>query len=260
LKKIAPEIEALMWTLAETGNQQAVEEFEVRFPHLRLELAKRSVMVRSLRQNRPDPGPSPTIPHFTPAPPQRPAPAKAHYALTCAFAAIAASALGYTLYSDSRPKPVVLTPVPAVNLGPVQTPQPVVSNSLPNPPRPVSPTVPDSPPKTSRDVPGTSPPMRDALEPKWNKAQTVSMRKVPLLMIARLVAKEGGLSLEIAPNMPDPSIDVDYRQVSAADILKDLGRTYSFTPMLSDDGSVILIPAVAQANTGGAVPEQPEHQ
>ena len=70
--------------------------------------------------------------------------------------------------------------------------------------------------------------------------------------VARIVATEGGLSLEIAPGMPNPIIDVDYQQISAANILKDLGRQYAFTPMLSDDGSVILIPAVPRGSGADA--------
>jgi len=96
--------------------------------------------------------------------------------------------------------------------------------------------------------------------PKWAKTQVVKMRDVPLLTVAKLVAAQGGLSLEIAPGMPNPSIHVDYQGVNAVYILKDLGRTYSFTPMLSDDNSVILIPAVdknSRLDANAVSPEKP---
>ncbi len=260
MRKIAPEIENLMWTLAETGNQDAIEQFEARFPDLKIELTKRIMMVRSLKRNRPETGNVPVIPRFNPSTAQGPSPSKAPVAVAIAFAVIAMSALGYTLTTTFARKPIVLAPAPKVNLDPIQLPEPATSNSL-NPPTATSPnlnsTQVPAPPAVQPDASQIS---SSANEPKWAKPQVVKMRDVPLLTVAKLVAAQGGLTLEIAPGMPNPSVRVDYQDINAADILKDLGKTYAFTPMLSDDNSVILIPAVAHTDHVDSIPSAVENR
>ena len=78
MKKIAPDIDQLMWTIAETGDQRAIDDFEGRFPDLKYELGKRILVLRELRQARQAGAAPRAVPHFEPRAPavpswQRPA-------------------------------------------------------------------------------------------------------------------------------------------------------------------------------------------
>jgi hypothetical protein len=231
-----------MWSLAESENTQAVSEFDARFPEYRVELAKRMGMVRGLRLNRPPSLDAPAMPRFNPTSVPSAPPSRAPYLLAAALVLISVSALGYTLSTTLVRKPIVLAPPQPVNLTPIEV-------ATQNPPvAATQPTAPRFPESTTPPVEPTPKPERVAQKPpRWSINQIVKMRQVPLLTVAKLVAAQGGLSLEIAPKMPNPLIQVDYDGVNAVDILKDLGHTYSFTPMLNDDDSVLLVPAVDPA-------------
>jgi len=256
LSKIPPELEALMWTLAESGNQQAVDEFEARFPQLKIELAKRTGMVRSLRSTRPGNVTSPAIPRFVPGPAASAEPSRGMYTAAFVFATIALSVFAYTAVVARRAKPVE-QPLPQIPLQNVQAPPPAPYAQYAPPVN----SPPSYPPVVNHDE--TPPPASLQNEPpilpgptehSWNKPQSLAMRNVPLQTVLQAVAEEGRLSLDVAPGMPNPTITVDYHDISAEEILKDLGRTYAFTPILSDDGSAIMIPAVSRTrNPSGKV-------
>ena len=247
MSKIPPELENLMWTLAESGNQQAVSEFEARFPHLRVELAKRTGMVRSLRSTRPGNVTSPAIPRFVPGAATATEPSRGMYTAAFVFAAIALSVFAYTAVVAHHPRPVEPQSLPQIPLQnePASQTAPLVRNSpAVNPPLVYPPAVgpaPNTGPRSLRD----EPPILTPTEHTWEKPQTLAMRNVPLQTVLEAVGEEGGLAMDIPPKMPNPTITVDYHDVSAESILQDLGRTYAFTPILSDDGSAIMIPAVA---------------
>lgn len=245
MSKIPPELENLMWTLAESDNPQAVSEFEARFPQLKIELAKRTAMVRGLRSNRPDNLTQPAIPRFVPGPPAAQEPTRGMYLISFVFAAVALSVFAYTAVLAHHPKPAEI-PVQQETVAPQQ------AGSQATPFYPAQQqdyaqqwsSPPPSPPRSLRD----EPPILDApAEHAWQRPQSIAMRNVPLQTVLQAVAQEGRLSLDVAPGMPNPTITVDYRDMSAEDILKDLGKIYAFTPILSDDGSAIMVPAVAKS-------------
>ena len=47
--RIAPDVDKLMWTLAESGQPLAVEDFQGRFPELKVELSRRVQLMQDLR-------------------------------------------------------------------------------------------------------------------------------------------------------------------------------------------------------------------
>jgi hypothetical protein len=49
MRKIAPEVERLMWLIAEERDPRAISDFESRFPELKLELSKHMAMVSGLK-------------------------------------------------------------------------------------------------------------------------------------------------------------------------------------------------------------------
>jgi hypothetical protein len=243
MKKPPPEIEKLMWNIAETGNPQAIDEFGARFPEFRGELMKRMAMVRGLK-HRPDLPTSNAIPSFKPGAPAKVPPAKGVVATGVVFAVLAVGALGYTLSTSTGRRSTDIKAPEPVRLAPPSEPQVVHSNSL------VPPKTEPAPRVVQNEQPAANETPPPAAPPKWQKPQVVKIRKASLLTVVKLVAANGGLKLEIAPGMPDPQIEVDYDGMNAEEILRDLGRTYKFTPMLNDDDSVILVPAV-DPNGGG---------
>src|SRR5687767_9309135 len=66
-RKIAPELDELMWTLAERRDTAALDEFVERHPHLKGEMGKRLALTNSLRGAYSDAKPT-SIPRFRPSP------------------------------------------------------------------------------------------------------------------------------------------------------------------------------------------------
>ena len=64
--QIPADIDALMWSVAESGDAQAIEEFGVRHSQHRLELLKRMDMVRQLKGAKPEQIFAGTPPKFSP--------------------------------------------------------------------------------------------------------------------------------------------------------------------------------------------------
>ena len=107
MKKVAPEIDSQMWTVAEDGNERAIDEFGDRHPELRSELLHRMDMVKwasrgekkRLVWNR-----KKSIPRFVLKESSRePIPARGPmmWAMGLALAALAAAAFAVTMMLSS---------------------------------------------------------------------------------------------------------------------------------------------------------------
>jgi hypothetical protein len=248
-----------MWSLAESGNDQAILEFQARYPEHHHELIRRLNMVHQLKANRP---PHPTanpIPTF-----HLREPAHRNHRPTAVFAmvgmcALALGAIGYTVTSFLERPALHLAPPREVDLRPLPDqsltratpsgPQPVQQNA--NTPQQVQPT----------NDPSQQAPVPEAPKPKWDIPQELVVKKAPLHTVLNMVAMQGGLKLEIAPNTPNPEIATDYHDMNAVEILKDMGKTYSFTPFLAeDDHSVLIIPAVGPSGDQPTADIDPKHR
>src|ERR1019366_5624308 len=212
--RLPPDIDRMLWEIAESQDSNAYDDFEKRFPQLVGELGKRIQLVRELRDARGS-GQARPVPQF-----DRRAPARVGLQpkalLALCTATVACIGLGAYVVTGRimnhpqiiRPKTVPLDP-PSFVAAP-EVPAPKSHEALPVP------QVPDRTPQ--------SPPVAAYLKP-----QDVRMERTKLQLAILAVATSGKLDVEFAPNMPNPEIRMEYRNMNAIDILKDLGPRFGFT-------------------------------
>ncbi len=224
MKGIPPEIDDLMWRLAEEGGPVAQAEFEARHARYGPELSRRIRMVAELRQagkavaHRPK---------FTPRP-VRAATPRWMIGAAVGLSVLAVGAVAYVAASaDERtvaPKST-RTPAPKVEPVPVVKQEPVVK-----PP----PAVVQSPPEQKP----TPPKVAEADKPRDIKIADVSLTDA-----IRLVAASAGLKVTVAPGFPEQTVSLDYPGLSAMDILKAMGDQYGFSVLEEEEGAILVIPA-----------------
>lgn len=244
MTRVPPEIDRLMWTLAEENNPGALDEFVRRYPIYREELARRRQAVSGLKTSRPaKPASVKPIPRFTPKEHVRPARKldAAHYVVgTLVLAALGLASYTFTSSLTSHPTPPA--PAPVVRTDPVQVP-PTVVQKFPESAPPV---------QTPAPQPETSPPKDNT--PKYLQPQTLTIKAAKLHDALNLIGAQVGLNIVIAPGLPDPTVAVDYHDVTAVEMLADLGRRYHFTPFDQGDGSVVIYPTIDPTDPAHAGP------
>lgn len=234
--KIAPELDSMMWAVAEDGNPRAIAEFESRFPDLRTELAKRLAMVRSLR-GAGESVPA-AIPRFTPRKTTAPLPVSPRWPWLAASAAIAAAGFAtYTVVSrQEAPR------VPGV--APIQT-----ALSSPSGAVVYSSDLPTGYPKATphlgpEPTPGmTARPTPAASLPPYLQPQQFQFNNTKLANAIRMTCLAGGLQVEIGPGLPDVLVTKDYSGYTAVQVLQALGDEFGFTPLEDGPRKVLIIPA-----------------
>lgn len=228
MKGIPPEIDALMWSLAEEGGPVAQAEFEARHTRYGPELTRRIRMVAELRQAGKSVVHRPT---FTPRPVRvAPAPRWA-VASVIGLAVIAFGAVTYVAVSSSeKPKAPVVHNTPKA---PVETPTPQ-SEEKPQPtftPPFHDPIVDNVPKDTPKPVP-------DYMKPRDIKIEQTSLTEA-----ISLVAQGSGLQVTVAPGFEDRQVTLDYRGLNAIDTLQAMGEQYGFTVLQEEEGHVLVVPA-----------------
>lgn len=238
--RIAPDVDQLMWVLAEQKDRKAVEEFEERFPELRLELAKRVALVNNLRgAGR---ALHPEAPRFRApqsAPPRWNRPLAAVFLAAC----LSALALG-TFYATRALLPERAVPIsnPAPTERPVGTPAPV---PVPAPDPGLSApgeALPTAPP------PAIDPP---AYIPKYLQRHSIAIQEASLLTVLEAIATQTGMQVEVAPGFEDVKISCDYRDSTGLEMLQDLGAKFGFTALSQGGNKVLIVPAVDSRTGGG---------
>jgi len=227
MKRVPPELDSLMWTLAEEGNERAIDEFGVRHAEHRGELLRRIAMVKGLRgEKKRTTEPIKAIPRFVPKE------AKSHgptYVVTSlVLAAVAALTFAVT---------TLMTPPPHLHPKDYKP-----GRSAPVVERTAEPIVPKNEPA----------PKVDPIVPERKEADTdtiltpVTLRAdhAPLMMVMELMAQKCNIRIDPAPGMPNPTVEVDYKDMNAMEMLRDLGKQYGFTPLNQHDGSILVVPAV----------------
>ena len=233
------DIDQLMWTVAESGNATARDDFERRFPELKNELLKRSSMLDGLREARSLHVLPPARPAFRPAA-HRSAPfyrGKVALGLSL-LAGLALASAGYmAIFGDH--------PAPAGAIG-KYTPRPCRAAAAKAAAQQA--TIPhyatDGPRSTISNPPAVTNPNLDDARPmrKCMVPQSVSLKQVQLSVAINWIAKNSGLTVEPAPDLPNPTVDVDYKGRGGLEMLKDLGQQYGFTVMEDGENKVLLIP------------------
>ncbi len=235
--KIAPDVERLMWLVAESADAQAVADFEARFPELRYELSKRIDMVRELKSSRRLGESSGHAPRFVPSAPGPSPFGRSKFIL--AFAALSVVAFGsfYATRLIANRQPVKPPPVESAVNTPLNPPE--IQHGPLNPPaanvRPPTPVVQNPPPTSDPVMPRTDAP--------WDRPQVVRFERIKLHDALRAIASQSGLELEIAPGLPNLDIVTDYQGMTGLEILADMGPRFGFTAFHQGEGRVIVIPA-----------------
>lgn len=246
MKGIPPEIDTLLWAVAEDESPRAGDEFVARYPKYAGELARRRQMVKGLKGVRPATNvASRARPAFRPAPVRtQPIPRRTLVGVgALVLAAIAVAS--YTAATFATPAPHRQTPAPPVaNHTPVIPSPPVVIYKEP----PVT-SVPD-PSVPAPSVPNDPDPV---LDPKANKGQNFKVKGADLAGALAMLGAEAGVNIIVAPGMAKRQIDAEYENTPLNEILADMGKRYGFTPFDQGDGSIIIVPAV---EGGGDTPTE----
>lgn len=215
-----------MWTLAEEENERAIDEFGARHPELRAELVHRIQMVKGIRGAKRKPAETVrTIPKFVPKEARSNGPAYVVgglvLAAVCALAFVAATVLAPPTHSapQSTSEPVVWQVQPQG--GPVIPHQPQSLDSGPGYP-------PSAPPAVDTDL----------------KRSKLKIDGAPLLSVLQMMGESCSIEVDAAPGMPNPNVSVDYNDMTAMEMLRDLGKQYGFTPLDQYNGSILVVPAV----------------
>jgi hypothetical protein len=245
MRKVAPELDCLMWTLVEQGNDRAVEEFLTRYPEMKPEIGRRAKMVNGLKKMKTDAELQLAPPPFRPAervryqPPSR---------MVYVVAALCLVALGLASFTVTY---LALPPKQNTQSDPV-APQPKTSpvEKFPQnapPPKGQQPAVTQPGPGDERAVDTT---------PRWaKKISGIKVPNAPMLDAFKLIEAQTGMKIIVAPGTPNPAISLDYQDMTAMEILAEIGKDQGFTPMDQGDGSVIIVPAVEPESGGGANPK-----
>ena len=230
MRKVAPEIDELMWSLAEARDPQALDEFGQRHPDMILELGKRLSLTAGLRGAAESGRPS-SIPRFTPRPMAQPIWARP-LALAAAATVLSALAIGSFMITRDLPAPEP-TPVVSVGSGPIEKPRnPVVEPDLLRP---------------NHDGPSTSNPAPPPQEPPfYMQPHTVEVTAANLPQVLDRIGQECGLEItmpDVPADLADIQIEARYYNRSGMDMLNDLGSKYGFTAFSQGGNKVLIVPA-----------------
>ncbi len=240
MRRVAPEFDSLIWTLVEEGNERAIDEFLARHPEFKQEVARRSLMVKGLKEMKPE----------TERPPFRPAeriqyqgPTRMVYvAAGLVLAALGVASFTVTYLTLPKPaEPAKIVAPPARN-----DPSKFTEDAPQLKPRvPTSGQLgPEDEPPVTTQAPKPTPPKRIAIK----------IEDAPLHTVFDLISAESGMQVIVAPGTPNPAVGVNYADMTTMEILKDMGREHGFTPMDQGDGSIIIIPAVEGPDSLRPVP------
>jgi hypothetical protein len=248
--RVPPELDTLMWAIAEDDSASAAEEFLRRYPGYRDELMRRQSAVAGLRASKPmtnhpliSDGVRP-IPRFTPRKVRYLPPEPRQVAIASILGLAAIAAASFTIASLVSPRPAAVRDV----VPPRIIPPPVVQ-----------PTVPRTGSQGKLEIPAPAVVNEQVPKDREQERQSDTTRPAPsadrpitlvikggarLRNVLRMVEIESGLTIVYGPGLPNPDVNAEYRQVAPIDILKDLGRQYGFTPFDQGDGTVNVFPAV----------------
>lgn len=234
--RVPPELDDMMWRLAESSDEKGHAEFLIRYPDYKSEFEKRIAMVNGLKGSRPKA--SRARPDFMPsARSLASASGPPRLALVGAAALVLAgtvfATLGTVRYLDSR-RPVATTATAPDN----HQQQPITTGGG-QPEGGQLPVANNHDPK--RDLPEIVAPVSP-----FDSLVTVVATKLRLSNCLDDVARQAGIRLESAPGMEalDMDIEVDYRGVPAAAVLEDLARNFKFTILRQSADTALLVPAV----------------
>jgi len=221
---IPPEIDELMWAIAENDTPDAVYDFEHRFPKYQQELMRRIKTVSALKSQGKT-VPSREIPVFQ----ARPVALDRKPIQWLGYVAVSLAVISTAVLAATRNQPA-----------PVAKPVQVNPNS-----RKAIPEVPiASPPKP---IGQATPPVDPAKNPppkpsnQFKKSDLI-LEVTKLHDAIQLIAASGEVTVTIAPGLENPDVQVNFTQMTAMEMLSALGRDYAFTPMIDGEKHILILP------------------
>lgn len=230
---IPPEIDDLMWTVAEENNDSAIQEFGDRYPQYRSALEKRLLTVKGLKSAKKPTEPRPVSPKFVPK--ERLAPDTSSWirnvAVGLGLLALAALAFVITSLVTPEPKSEMSTEIPATSAeNPASSPA-ITGNPRPSVPIPKPIQVPE--------------PTDERANVATTRRISLSVKGATLRTIFALIEKEAKIRIVAPDSMQDAVVDASYRDMSPMEILSTMGQLYNFTALDQYDGSVVILPVRA---------------
>lgn len=241
-QRIPPDVERLMWLVAESSEPGATLDFQRRFPELSAELAQRKRMVADLKGAKNPTAVEHAIPSFQPRNAvSMPSPNRGIWVVgAVAFAALAVASYSVTRWVTTpvpkpEPPPVVRTDIPTGNGGVVFSPPKKEESPAPKTPEPS--TANQQP--TQQDVPRTEMP------------KSLKLSNTSLIAALKMIGSNAGYNVDVAPGFDDQTVSIDYVDYTTTEMLRDLGSRYHFTAFNQGDGTIIIVPAVDSAPPAG---------
>jgi hypothetical protein len=248
--KIAPEIDRLMWTIAETGQTAAADDFNNRFPELKTELSRRVELMQELRKAKSlHINAVPTPPAFHPSAkiPRSFGTAKGP---TVAIALLAGAAIAVASYvvvgNMTRGTPTASGPDPACQV-PLTPPPTHMSPPAPKETEMQTPASGQQGKHVNTMTSGAGTPDVPAVQNETTadpmaEPQHVRLDGVPLKVAVKAIGSMCHIDIELAPGVPDQQVVAHYDGVSGRDIITDMGQRYGFAMVEDGKAKVLLIP------------------
>lgn len=226
-----------MWSVAESGDDVAIEQFGERYPEMRGEMLKRLAMLRELKASRPNPSFANTPPRFVP--PVR----AAGFSIPRWAWAVAPVLLAGIAFGSFQVATKYLG-------GPAEDPKPDIAkydvNGFPDPNIVQNQKEPDPNLTAPSYKVG---PIKDDVEvvdggPVYERPIELQAENTTLIATLNAIQRKSGLRIERAPGFQDFQISMKYAGLRPIEILQDLGRNFGFTVFEQEPGHVLLIPEV----------------
>ncbi len=235
MRGLPPEVDRLMWAVAENPTPTALDEFGQRYPQYRSEMLRRMEMVKGLRSEvRPQQaGHRSEIPKFQMREVSPSGPPRGVF-LVAGLSIAAIAAASYTAFSGMRTPPArpKVAFVPRVN------------EELPKAP-PIYYRNPSPPPPTPQPVEPTAVAEQT---PQYLKPRSFHVRTASLMDALSLVTANTGIHLEAGPGFVNQSVTVDYDNVDTVSILRDMAKQFGFHISDEGGGNFLAIPVPDEPN------------
>lgn len=250
--KIPPDVDELMWAIAEQDDPNAVYQFEMRYPKYAEEMLRRLKAIDALKI-------SGKVVDRTSVTPQVPAfrnieVAKPSYVVPAVVAGLTTVAIAAVIVVSNSRVNRLESPV-AVNLNPATVNRNVDRNQSSQNLNPTVSTqqIPNYnlsqnnyvvPPMNPTPSPSYSPPnyadsnSLGMSEPK----KSLILEAAPLHAAIMLVAEAGKLQVTLAPGLPNPEVKLNFENMTAKEMLDELGATYAFTVLPDGERRYLILP------------------
>jgi|GEM_PF-3114380 len=249
--KLPTEIDRMLWEIAESRDPKAIGEFGQRFPHLTSELGKRLALVNSLKSAK-DVKVISRRPTFDTKNVPKASPITAVvtvFSWAISLSVLLVASFLFTKAILSRNAPNAVSAHNAIVVTGFNSDKP---NNLNGVVKTNGDQTPSNPPPngSGTETPRSNPNSGSDNQVAPNSDGTdsgnlvaIRLEGVPLITAIQALAKEAHFNVQFAPQVPNPTIKLDYPKAPADQILSSLGATFGFTALNQGSGNYYIVPA-----------------